>query len=98
MFISSNKNSFLFSSKQEIPSTGIDKWFSLEGRSDNSKVRGQIHIRANLATREDRGVPEEDNWTDIKQHVELLQIFIDHQLKTFKVRRFSVQIKIIFSY
>jgi hypothetical protein len=58
----------------------------LEGRSENSKVRGQIHIRANLGTREDRGVPEEDNWTDIKQHVELLQIFIDHQLKKFKVR------------
>ena len=49
-------------------------------------MRGQIHIRANLATREDRGIPEEDNWTDIKQHVELLQIFIDHQLKKFKVK------------
>ncbi len=58
----------------------------MEGRNENSKVRGQIHIRANLATREDRGVPEEDNWTDIKQHVELLQIFIDHELKKFKVR------------
>ncbi|CAF0890091.1 unnamed protein product [Rotaria sordida] len=68
----------------EIPSTGIDKWFSLEGRSENSKVRGQIHIRANLTTREDRGISEEDNWTDIKEHVELLQIFIDHELKKFK--------------
>ncbi|CAF1349391.1 unnamed protein product [Adineta steineri] len=68
----------------EIPSTGIDKWFSLEGRSENSKVHGQIHIRANLATREDRGISEEDNWTDIKQHVELLQIFIDHELNAFK--------------
>ncbi|CAF1066209.1 unnamed protein product [Adineta ricciae] len=68
----------------EIPSTGIDKWFALEGRSENSKVHGQIHIRANLATREDRGVSEEDNWTDIKQHVELLQIFIDHELNTYK--------------
>ncbi|CAF4237191.1 unnamed protein product, partial [Rotaria sp. Silwood2] len=68
----------------EIPSTGIDKWFSLEGRSENSKVRGQIHIRANLTTREDRGLSEEDNWTDIKEHVELLQIFIDHELKKFK--------------
>ncbi len=76
--------------RQEIPSTGIDKWFSLEGRSENSKVRGQIHIRANLATREDRGISEEDNWTDIKQHVELLQIFIDHELNKFKVR-FSYQ-------
>ncbi len=71
--------------RQEIPSTGIDKWFSLEGRSENSKVHGQIHIRANLATREDRGISEEDNWTDIKQHVELLQIFIDHELNKFKV-------------
>ncbi|CAF3367333.1 unnamed protein product [Rotaria socialis] len=68
----------------EIPSTGIDKWFSLEGRNESSKVRGQIHIRANLTTREDRGISEEDNWTDIKEHVELLEIFIDHELKQFK--------------
>ncbi|CAF1488850.1 unnamed protein product, partial [Didymodactylos carnosus] len=68
----------------EIPSIGIDRWFQLEGRSENSKVRGQIHLCANLATREDRGVPEEDNWTDIKQHVELLQIFIDYELNKFK--------------
>lgn len=73
---------------QDIPSTGVDKWFSLEGRSENSKVRGQIHLRANLATREDRGISEEDNWTDIKQHVELLQIFIEHDLQKHKVGRF----------
>ena len=70
---------------KEIPSTGIDQWFALEGRSEQSKVRGEIHLRANLATREDRGISEEDNWTDIKQHVELLQIFIDHELNRFKV-------------
>ncbi|CAM4874974.1 unnamed protein product [Rotaria socialis] len=84
---SSNVDDFLGSVNlkiDEIPSTGIDKWFSLEGRSENSKVHGQIHVRASLATREDRGVSEEDNWTDIKQHVELLQIFIDHELKRFK--------------
>jgi BAI1-associated protein 3 len=73
----------LFSFLQEIPSTGIEKWFSLEGRSENSKVHGHIHLRASLATREDRGVSEEDNWTDVKQHVELLQIFIDHELNRF---------------
>ena len=60
----------------------------MEGRSENSKVRGQIHIRAKLTTREDRGVAEEDNWTDIKQHVELLQIFIEHELNKYKVRSF----------
>ena len=42
-------------------------------------------MRASLATREDRGVAEEDNWTDIKQHVELLQIFIEHELNKSKV-------------
>ncbi|CAF0914776.1 unnamed protein product [Rotaria sordida] len=84
---SSNIDDFLGSVNlkiSEIPSTGIDRWFSLEGRSENSKVHGQIHIRANLATREDRGISEEDNWTDIKQHVELLQIIIDHELNKFK--------------
>ncbi|CAF4554622.1 unnamed protein product [Rotaria sp. Silwood1] len=80
----------------EIPSTGIDKWFSLEGRNENSKVRGQIHIRANLTTREDRGISEEDNWTDIKEHVELLQIFIDHELKKFKeVENFYISFSVI---
>ena len=79
-------NLFLFPfSFKEIPSTGIDKWFPLEGRSENSKVRGQIHIRANLRTREDRGISEEDNWTDIKQHVELLKIFIEYELNKHKV-------------
>ena len=42
-------------------------------------------MRASLATREDRGIAEEDNWTDIKQHVELLQIFIEHELNKSKV-------------
>ena len=46
-------------------------------------------MRASLATREDRGIAEEDNWTDIKQHVELLQIFIEHELNKSKVVRCS---------
>jgi BAI1-associated protein 3 len=78
-------------SLQEIPSTGVDKWFALEGRSETSKVRGQIHLRANLTTREDRGVPEEDNWTDIKQHVELIQIFVEYELGKNKVRQSTVR-------
>ena len=55
---------------------GTDKWFELEGRSARSNVEGQIRLQMRLATREDRGIPEEDNWTDIKQHEDLMSIFI----------------------
>ncbi|XP_064637155.1 BAI1-associated protein 3-like isoform X4 [Lineus longissimus] len=67
-----------------IPSTGIDKFFDLEGRSNRSNVQGQIRLKLNLATREDRGVSEEDNWTDIKQHEDLYCIFIEHEIRKYQ--------------
>ena len=76
----------VFHSFQEIPSVGIDKWFQLEGRSARSNVEGSIRLHLRLATREDRGIPEEDNWTDIKQHEDLMSIFIEHEIRKFRVR------------
>ena len=40
-----------------------------------------------LATREDRGYSEEDNWNDIHQHEDLICVFIEHELRKFKVCR-----------
>ena len=39
---------------QDIPSTGVDKWYPLEGRSHRSNIQGQINLKMWLSTREDR--------------------------------------------
>ena len=65
----------------DLPSNGVERWYDLEGRSEKSKVEGKIRIRLKLATREDRGVPEEDNWNDLNQHEQLLSIFMDYEIQ-----------------
>ncbi|KAK7113155.1 hypothetical protein V1264_012499 [Littorina saxatilis] len=70
---------------QNIPSTGIDKWYPLEGRTARSNIQGEIHLKLSLATREDRGIPEDDNWTDVRQHEDLMAIFVEHELRKFSV-------------
>ncbi|WAQ96587.1 BAIP3-like protein, partial [Mya arenaria] len=61
------------SGNTDIPSSGHEKWYQLEGRSSRSSVDGQIKLRLTLATREDRGIPEDDNWTDVRQHEDLMR-------------------------
>ncbi|ESO87159.1 hypothetical protein LOTGIDRAFT_91451, partial [Lottia gigantea] len=68
----------------DIPSIGHDKWYKLEGRSARSNIQGEIHLKCNLATREDRGIPEDDNWTDILQHEDLMRIMIEHEIRNSK--------------
>ncbi|XP_052791167.1 BAI1-associated protein 3-like isoform X2 [Mya arenaria] len=68
----------------DIPSSGHEKWYQLEGRSSRSSVDGQIKLRLTLATREDRGIPEDDNWTDVRQHEDLMCIFIEHEVRKCK--------------
>ena len=63
----------------DIASNGTEKWYDLEGKSEKPKVSGQIHLRLKLATKEDRGQPEDDNWNDFKQQEKLISIFIDHE-------------------
>ena len=71
---------------QEIPSTGIDRWYDLDGRSTKSNVEGQIRLKLTLSTREGRGIQEEDNLTDIRQHEDLMCLFIEHEIRKYKVR------------
>ncbi|XP_076459329.1 LOW QUALITY PROTEIN: BAI1-associated protein 3-like [Babylonia areolata] len=68
---------------ENIPSTGIDKWYPLEGRTARSNIQGEINLKLSLATREDRGIPEDDNWTDVRQHEDLMCIFVEHELRKF---------------
>lgn len=75
---------------QDIPSSGHDKWYQLEGRTAKSSVDGQIKLRLTLATREDRGIPEDDNWTDVRQHEDLMCLFIEHEVSMCKVLFYSI--------
>jgi len=70
---------------QDIPSVGYDRWYQLEGRTAKSSVDGQIKLRLVLATREDRGIPEDDNWTDVRQHEDLMCLFVEHEVTKCKV-------------
>lgn len=69
----------------ELASSGLDKWFELEGRTEHKRADGRIRLRLKLATREDRGritTSEEDNFNDFKQHEGILEFFILHELNS----------------
>jgi BAI1-associated protein 3 len=55
-------------------------WYPLEGRSSRSSIKGDIKLKLSLATREDRGLEEDDNWTDVRQHEDLISVFIQHEI------------------
>ncbi|XP_064115164.1 BAI1-associated protein 3-like [Macrobrachium nipponense] len=69
---------------QDIPSTGVDKWYPLEGRSHRSNIQGQIHLKMWLSTREDRGTSEEESWAEVRQHDQIITIFLLHELSKYK--------------
>ncbi|XP_069995655.1 BAI1-associated protein 3 isoform X6 [Penaeus vannamei] len=69
---------------QDIPSTGLDKWYPLEGRSLRSNIQGQIHLKMWLSTREDRGTSEEEAWVEVRQHDQIITIFLLHELAKYK--------------
>ncbi|XP_075725244.1 BAI1-associated protein 3-like isoform X2 [Rhipicephalus microplus] len=68
---------------EDIPSSGLDQWFPLQGRSQRSTIQGQIRLKLSLGTREDRGMAAsiDDNWKEVVEHQELLWIFIEHELR-----------------
>ncbi|XP_055685736.1 BAI1-associated protein 3 [Lutzomyia longipalpis] len=66
----------------EIPSTGFDRWFKLEARSQRSTVQGRIRLKMWLSTREDRGTSEEDTFTEVRKLEKLHTVFMCHELAT----------------
>ncbi|KAF0299412.1 BAI1-associated protein 3 [Amphibalanus amphitrite] len=71
-------------SLQDIPSTGLDQWFTLEGRTSKSAVQGRIRLKMWLSTREDRGVSEEDTWSEVIQQQKLFELFVKHELSKYR--------------
>ncbi|XP_048763860.1 BAI1-associated protein 3-like isoform X3 [Ostrea edulis] len=71
-------------SMHDLPSTGEEKYFQLHGRSSKSNVQGEIKLRLQLATREDQGLDEDDNWTDVRQHEDLICLFIEHEVRRLR--------------
>ncbi|XP_023321251.1 BAI1-associated protein 3 [Eurytemora carolleeae] len=70
---------------QDIPSTGLDTWYKLAGRSLRSQVQGSIHLKIWLSSREDRGLSEEeDNKNELQQQFHLYHIFINHAIANLK--------------
>ncbi|XP_045109688.1 BAI1-associated protein 3-like isoform X3 [Portunus trituberculatus] len=69
---------------QDIPSIGVDKWYPLEGRSHRSNIQGQINLKMWLSTREDRGRSEEEVWAEVREHDQIITIFLLHELNKFK--------------
>ncbi|CAL1264883.1 unnamed protein product [Larinioides sclopetarius] len=68
-----------------VGSNGMDRWFTLSGRSNRSTVQGQVHLKLQLGTREDRGVPTgNDNEREVAEHEQLIWIFVNHELKMFQ--------------
>ena len=47
-------------------------------------MEGKIRLRLNLATREDRGHSDDQVFIELKQHGQLLEIFIDYEISKFK--------------
>ncbi|CAG9770591.1 unnamed protein product [Ceutorhynchus assimilis] len=68
---------------QDIPSTGLEGWFKLDARSQRSSVQGRIRLKMWLSTRENRGVADDDNWTELTQHESLYATFVDYELRNW---------------
>ncbi|KAF0772787.1 BAI1-associated protein 3 [Aphis craccivora] len=74
--------------QQDVPSTGLDKWYQLEARSQRSNIQGNIRLKLWLSTREDHGQASTqnhfDNWTDVRRNERLLTIFADYEMSLTK--------------
>ncbi|CAH8875233.1 unnamed protein product [Trichobilharzia szidati] len=66
---------------KDIPSTGYDRWFKLEGRSNRSRVQGEIHLALSLSAQSDVSEFESDKTVGIQEHIQLYYLFMLHQIK-----------------
>ncbi|XP_076667027.1 BAI1 associated protein 3 isoform X1 [Andrena cerasifolii] len=65
---------------QDIPSTGLLRWYKLEARTQRSTIQGRIRLKLWLSTRADRGTSEEDNWGELRQQERLYTVFLNHEM------------------
>jgi BAI1-associated protein 3 len=70
---------------QDIPSTGLDKWFDLNGRSAKSSVEGQLRLQLSLTTREDCNFSNELKGKELREHLNMESIFLQYDRSLFQV-------------
>ena len=73
-----------------VPVMGLERWFSLEGRQDKTKVKERGEIKLNLmmsATSIDVQFTFKEN---IAQYQQILRVFIEHHLRSDAVIQYII--------